>query len=242
MLTLACLAAPATLAASSLWPIAGSELLFLGLLTLINAPFDWAALGLTRALLRRGLELGHWWPYALAVADALAAAAVIALLTIVCVLGVQAFDTLAAFRGGAEAVTLPLDPLFQGITAQPAAPEYWWVYAMLVSTMIPSLVNLAIGGTSLLRGIPWVTAWLLRVLPPHEPPAWYNRSGIALLLTLQIFLGGLLGIAAQAVLVYVVIGLVLPWFGLDLLDLARAVAAADLPGTLLRWVAGTAGS
>jgi hypothetical protein len=34
------------------------QLMFLGLLTLINAPFDWASLGLTRALLRRGLELG----------------------------------------------------------------------------------------------------------------------------------------------------------------------------------------
>src|SRR5262249_43990762 len=33
------------------------SLLFLGLLTLLNAPFDWASLGLTRALLRRGLEL-----------------------------------------------------------------------------------------------------------------------------------------------------------------------------------------
>jgi hypothetical protein len=29
---------------------------------LLNAPFDWASLGLTRALLRRGLELGGWWP------------------------------------------------------------------------------------------------------------------------------------------------------------------------------------
>jgi hypothetical protein len=41
---------------------AGPLLLFLGLLTLLNAPFDWASLGLTRALLRRGLELGGWWP------------------------------------------------------------------------------------------------------------------------------------------------------------------------------------
>ena len=41
-----------------------------GLLTLLNAPFDWASLGLTRALLRRGLELGGWWPYLLALVDA----------------------------------------------------------------------------------------------------------------------------------------------------------------------------
>ncbi len=40
------------------WDVAGPLLLFLDLLTLLNAPFDWASLGLTRALLRRGLELG----------------------------------------------------------------------------------------------------------------------------------------------------------------------------------------
>jgi hypothetical protein len=39
-------------------------------------------------------------------------------------------------------------------------------------------------------------------------------------------------------LAYVVIGLVMPWFGLDLFDLARVVAAADLPGTVLAWFTG----
>lgn len=45
-------------------------------------------------------------------------------------------------------------------------------------------------------------------------------------------------IAAQAAQVYVVIGLDLPVFGLDLLGLARAVAAPDLPGTLVAWLLG----
>ena len=51
---------------------AGPLLVFLILIALINAPFDWASLGLTRALLRSGLELGGWWPYVLGLADALA--------------------------------------------------------------------------------------------------------------------------------------------------------------------------
>jgi hypothetical protein len=45
------------LAPGPFWLDSGPLLLFLGLLTLLNAPFDWASLGLTRALLRRGLEL-----------------------------------------------------------------------------------------------------------------------------------------------------------------------------------------
>jgi hypothetical protein len=220
------------------WPFIGALLLFVGFLTLLNAPFDWASLGLTRALLRRGLELGGWWPYLLAIADALAAAVVIALLTIVCVLGVQAFDDLAAFSGGEEARILPLGDLFNGIEAHPSAPEFWWVYAMLLSTMIPSLVNLMIGGASLVRGIPSVTKLLLYLMPARGMVPPQNRQWITVLLTAQVVVGAALGVAAQVFLAYAVIGWVLPLFGVDLLELARAVAAPDLPGRLIAAVLG----
>jgi hypothetical protein len=59
-MVLACLAAAAFLSHLKAWDLVGPLLLFVGLLTLLNAPFDWASLGLTRALLRRGLELGGW--------------------------------------------------------------------------------------------------------------------------------------------------------------------------------------
>jgi hypothetical protein len=136
---LACLGAAHLLSPLNTWIRAvGPMLLFIGLLTLLNAPFDWASLGLTRALLRRGLELGGWWPYALAIVDAALAAVIIAVLAMVMVVGVQAFDGLAV-HGGSKPV-LPLDVLFNGIAAHPTAPEYWWLYALLLSTMIPSLV------------------------------------------------------------------------------------------------------
>lgn len=41
--------------------------------------------------------------------------------------------------------------------------------------------------------------------------------------------GAILGIAAQAFLVVVIIGYVMPWFGIGLLDMTRAFAALDLP-------------
>jgi hypothetical protein len=81
----------------------------------------------TRALLRRGHELGGWWPYALGLVDAGPAAVVIAALALTMVVGVQAFDTLAVHGGGAA--VLPLEPLFDGISISPSAPEYWWIYA-----------------------------------------------------------------------------------------------------------------
>lgn len=53
------------------------------------------------------------------------------------------------------------------------------------------------------------------------------------MLTGQIYLGILFGIATQFFLLYVVIGLILPVFGFDLLDLARWVAEAGLPGQMM---------
>jgi hypothetical protein len=48
-------------------------------------------------------------------------------------------------------------------------------------------------------------------------------------LTAQVAAGAALGIAAQAFLVVVIIGYVMPFFGLELLDTARDVAAFNLP-------------
>lgn len=122
----ACIAGVSLLAPRDGWQIAGPALFFLSLLTLLNAPFDWASLGLTRALLRRGLELGGWWPYLLALVDACLAGVIIALLALTMAIGVQAFDELAVHGGGTNAAVLPLDQLFDGIAQNPGAPEYWW--------------------------------------------------------------------------------------------------------------------
>jgi len=161
-------------------PTPSPLLMFLGLLTLINAPFDWASLGLTRALLRRRLELGGWRPYFLALVDALAAAFIIALLAITMVIGVQTFDHLAEHSGGADARILPLDRLFDGMAAHPSTPEHWWVYALLLSTMIPSLLNLMIGGASLLCRIPGLPALLLRSMPAGKAVPAFDRTWLAL--------------------------------------------------------------
>jgi hypothetical protein len=230
-----CLGAATLLSHFETWVLIGPLLLFLGLLTLLIAPFDWVSLGMTRALLRRGLELGGWWPYFLALADALVAAAIVALLAITMVIGVQVFDHLAEFGGGPDKRVLPLAPLFDGIAANPWAPEYWWVYVLLLSTMIPSLISLMIGGASLFRGIPGLPELLLRVIPADKAamPA-FDRTWLALVLTCQVFAGAFLGIAAQAFLAIGVIFYILPWLGFGLLDAAREVAAFDLPMRVLR--------
>ena len=101
---------------------------------------------------------------ALALVDAGLAALIIAALALTMVVGVQAFDALAVHGGGKP--VLPLVTLFTGIATHATAPEYWWLYALLLSTTIPSLVNLIIGGASLLRGIPFINSLLLRRMLP----------------------------------------------------------------------------
>jgi hypothetical protein len=143
------------------------------------------------------------------------------------VVGVQAFDALAAHGGGAH--VLPLETFFKGIPATPSAPEYWWIYALLLSTMIPSLVNFVIAGTSLFRGLPGLPSLLLRKIPGHGNVPKFDRAWIATVLTAQVGLGTALGIAAQALLGVVIIGYIMPLFGLELLDMVCDVAAFNLP-------------
>ena len=57
----------------------------------------------------------------------------------------------------------------------------------------------------------------------------FDRASIATALTAQVAAGAVLGIAAQVFLVWVIIGHVMPSFGLELLDMARAVADFNLP-------------
>jgi len=72
-------------------------------------------------------------------------------------------------------------------------------------------------------------------MPAGKAVPAFDRTWLALVLTCQVFLGALLGIAAQAqfTLAIGVIFYVLPWMGLELLDTARAVAEFDLPGRVL---------
>jgi hypothetical protein len=235
-----CLSGVNLLSPLKTWGGSGPMLLFLGLLTLLNAllnaPFDWVSLGLTRALLRRGLELGGWWPYLLALVDAALAAVIIACLALVMVIGVQAFDELAVHGGGEQAAVLPIDKLFDGIANNRAAPEYWWAYALLLSSMIPSIINLAIGGMAFTRGIPWLARLLLQWIPEGKAVPEYKRQPAAIGLTIQMFAGAGLGIAAQAFLAWGLIFHLMPWIGLDLLDMARA--AFDLPRRVAQLFAG----
>ena len=103
---------------------------------------------------------------------------------------------------------------------------------MLLSTMIPSLLNLMIGGASLVRGAPWLPSLLLPFIPEGKVVLRWDRHWIAAVLTAQVVIGVILGILAQVAVVVVMIEYFMPWIGTDLLGMAHLIAAFDLPAKL----------
>ena len=205
------------------WQIFGPLLLFLGPVTLITALFGWLSLGLTRALMRRGLERGKWWAYLYAFIDALLALVVMAFLAAAMAAAVQLFDDLAA-SGGGKPVFPPMLEFLDAIKADPGNPDYWWIYATLFSIMLPSLINLFIVGVSLARGVPGVSPWLLGKVREGEAAPAYDRLLVAIALALQGVAGLAIAIVAQGFLFWVIIWQGMPRLGIGVLDLAHYVA------------------
>ena len=234
-LGLVCLAAPLGLAGNAAWDLTGPLLLFFGLLTLINAPFDWLSLGLTRGLLRLGLARRGAWPWWLALLDAFLATVLVGLLSAAMVLGIQAFDAMAV-RGGGQAV-LPLHTLLADMQARPAEPEFWWIYALLLSTLLPSAANAVVGCTSWLRSWPWLNDRLLRQMPDrvgHKAETLvYRRISVAAWLTAQLAVGTLMGLLALGLWVWALLGGLMPWAGLNLLDSMRWLVDQHWPQRLI---------
>ena len=208
------------------------------MLTLVNAPFDWFAIGLTRALLRRGLAPGGQGPYFYAAIDAIIAIPLIALLAFVTVFAIQTFDDIAVLRAGAEARILPLGDLFEGLEKRPGDPEYWWVWLTLFSTLIPSALNLCIAAASLMRGLPFLSAWILKRMPAHSAVRDNDRLLLVGALAGQIA-GGLFatGLALYFLGAWL-LPLCLPTLGAYIRDFSEALAAYNAPGRIMNWFAG----
>jgi hypothetical protein len=218
---------------SGAWPVIGPILLFYGLLPALNAPFLWFSVGLTRALLWLGIERKGWWPYFYALVDAAMAVLVMVLLVAVMVVAIQTLNLMAVMGGGQSILPVAplLDAVFNSLKESSFEPEHWWAYTLLVSAMIPSLINLTIGGFSLLRGIPILSQHLYAYLPAGRAVAPKDRNWISLVLAIQVIAGVCLGFAAQFILLpWWIFGYVLPGLGFGVLKFALSVEALDLPG------------
>lgn len=215
-----CICAPQWLAGSDKWDQGGVLLLFLGLLTLVNAPFDWLSLGLTRGLLHAGLQRGGAWPWLFALVDAAVACVIVMLLAIAMLLAVHGFNHFTLVGGGQ--ILLPLRPLLDGLQATPTAPQFWWIYVLLLSTLFPSLLNLMLGAASLMRSSHWYTGLLQRWMKQHQRHPEEKRHWLPAMLALPWAVGIPAAVLVQGFTVWLLLG-GFPLLGGWLLDLLGAV-------------------
>jgi hypothetical protein len=238
VMLLACLSGAWLFSPLSTWPDFGPLLAVYGLLTLVNAPFDWFALGLTRFLLRRGLAWEGPWPYFFALIDAVAAAICISLLAVAVVLALQTFGDLAHLRAPESKFLLEPGPLFQALLDNPSATPNWWVWLMLFSTGFPCVGNVFIASFAGLRSVPPLRNWMLGLMPADGPMRRKDRLRLAAALAAQLVLGLLAtAIIFHGLIVFAYPRVVQP-LGLSIVDFAEQVAAYDAPRRVMELIAG----
>lgn len=148
-------------------------LVMICLLPMVNIPFDWASIGLTRALLRRGCEdHGSWLlrsPTFLGALDLMLGLVLLATLAVSIVGSLAVADAIllhTSHRAEFDAVRL-----VENVEYEPTNPAHAWMYFTLLSTLFPGILNLLIGILSLLTfSVPPVRHWLIVTIPSLSNP------------------------------------------------------------------------
>jgi len=127
---------------------AASLLIFLGVLPLLNALADFASIGLTRFLVRAGLEARGWRRFAWLL-DALGGVAILVALGF----AIIAFATFVRFPDGTP--LMDAGATLADIRETPG--YYWWLYLGLASTLLPTLAHLSVGSFGFVLMLwPWL--------------------------------------------------------------------------------------
>ncbi|MGF1561215.1 MAG: hypothetical protein ACFB3T_03430 [Geminicoccaceae bacterium] len=134
---LAALAAAVWLAGAARDDDLSALIVFLGVLPLVNGLFDYGSLGVTRWLLRRGMRTGGH-PVLTGIADAAAA------LVFFTLLGVTLIGVLHGLNQLSATPVLDLSALFTDLRDPARRWDYLWLYAMLFSTAVPTLLHVMV--------------------------------------------------------------------------------------------------
>lgn len=156
-----------TLSIGGFSPERASAIFFLGVLPLVNTVFDYLSLGLTRFLLRRGVRQNRF-ALLYGLADLFAAAMTFFLLGVSLITMVHGLNTISATP------LLDLEKIFADMRSEGGWRAYFWLYAVIFSTMLPTFIHLSIASLSAITLIPlrprvWVSKMMKRV--PEKDPA-----------------------------------------------------------------------
>ena len=191
-------------------------IMFLLLLPLANTLLDWLSLGATRHLLQR-LQVDHGWWHAIwwAVIDLMLALMFLLLISVVLV-SVISLANLFAINP-----VLDLQAVFDSLRDTSDHASDFWVYFLLLSTLIPTLVHFALVGGALTRAIPQQWRYkLVDGIVKHEHKTWYAYWYLVLTPAVGFVLAPALLLSLLWWIVPAHGGLI----GGELLDLAESVA------------------
>ena len=118
--------------------------IFLGIFPLLNALFDTVSYAVTLTLLRLGLR-GRW-PFLNGVMDLVIA------MVLFLVLGATLALLITGMNALADTPMFDLGVLFSDIRKAPS--DYWWLYIMMFSTLLPTVAHMALAMLSLQSLIP----------------------------------------------------------------------------------------
>jgi len=173
-------------------------------LPVLNAMFDWGSLGVTRYLVQHGLDkeaentgmARHGWTIGFALLDLAIALCVLVIMVAVMIVYV------AAFNHFANAPVFRLDALIHSMESAPGYPPLYWVYFMLFTTLIPSVVNGVVGAVALVRwlyGLSWVNPRSCLPADPRRLTPFQRGRWAGLVLWRYVLVAGV-------VIVYALIG------------------------------------
>jgi hypothetical protein len=165
-------------------------MIFLGLFPIFNAIADFASVGLTRILLRRGLD-GLTWREA--IVDAIGGIVIFA------ALGMAAITWIHLVRPPDGQQLLNLTGLFRDLEDNPQ--DMWWLAFMLGSTLLPTALHAGIGVFTLLLSYPealrtWVVTQLDEGGKGSHQAAWLGGGALTAMLLASIWIPFLIGHAA----------------------------------------------
>jgi hypothetical protein len=126
--------------------------LFLALLPAINAPFDWMSLAITRFVLRvlagTSEKVLWWWENpltqvfvqpAVIFINFLLAATLAFMIVVATAGGMSLFNWVHEFAGGHRIIDVPA--IIEQVRANPWDERWWWLYATMFWTLVPTLLH-----------------------------------------------------------------------------------------------------
>jgi hypothetical protein len=198
--------------------------LFLVVLPLINAAFDWFSVGLTRMLIRQSLSQRGFYPVVYAIGDLIISCVVLIALVITLVYAVKNYGQIWTID---DNPVIRVEEILQRLRCKPTSYSNMWIYVSVLSTLVPSVINIMIGSASLCREF----GPLARLISTKTERAPQLDSStilwISAALSAQYICGAIIGAIACLVSFEILLNYVLPFIWADLSSVAEAIGTGS---------------